>query len=151
TPVAELVAEAVEPLRPVFADRGVALEIALPEELPALGADRARAALVLANFLTNALKHTLSGGRVRITAAAGGGRARLEGAGDGAGSAREHLPRVFEKFLRIPGEPAPGAGLGLAIAREIAEMHGGEVGAESTPGSGSTFWVELPVADRGLA
>lgn len=144
TPVAELVAEAVEPLRPVFADRGVALEVELPAELPRVLADSTRAALVLTNFLTNALKHTASGGTVRVEAALREDKVRLAVADDGPGIAPEHLPRLFEKFFRIPGESAPGAGLGLAIAREIAEAHGGEVGAESTPGSGATFWVELP-------
>jgi two-component system sensor histidine kinase SenX3 len=65
----------------------------------------------------------------------------------GEGIPPEHLPRIFEKFYRVPGsETKGGAGLGLAIAREIVAAHGGHVDAESVPGEGSEFTFTLPVA-----
>jgi signal transduction histidine kinase len=65
----------------------------------------------------------------------------------GAGIAADDVSRVFEPFYRVPGQGKPtGIGLGLAIVREIIKTHGGSVGADSTPGKGSTFWFTLPQA-----
>ncbi len=146
-PPAELVEEAVGPLRPAYADKGVALAAEPDRNLPPVLADRTRASLVLTNFLTNALKHTPAGGQVRIQAApTAAGAVRFTVADTGRGIPAELQARVFERFYRVPGEQDPGAGLGLAIAREIVEAHGGAIGVESEPGEGSRFWFELPAA-----
>jgi two-component system, NtrC family, sensor histidine kinase KinB len=147
---AALVGDAVEPLRAAFDDKGVELAVVTPPEGLRVPADRTRASLVLTNLLTNALKHTPAGGRVEVTtAAAAGGGARFAVADSGSGIAPEHLGRVFDRFFRVPGEAGPGAGLGLAIAREIVLAHGGAMGVESEPGRGSRFWFELPAAAAG--
>jgi signal transduction histidine kinase len=80
-----------------------------------------------------------------------GGRARVAVRDRGPGLAAAERARVWERFYRVPGiEPRSGAGgglgLGLYICREIIERHGGEVGVESAPGEGSTFWFALPLA-----
>ena len=68
----------------------------------------------------------------------------------GEGIAAEHLPRLFEKFYRVPGSrSAGGAGLGLAIAREIVAAHGGQIDVASRPGEGTTFTFRLPIAREG--
>ena len=71
---------------------------------------------------------------------------RFEVADTGEGIPPEHQERIFEKFFRVPGAPGGGVGLGLYIAREIVQAHGGEIGVESAPGRGSTFWFTLPRA-----
>ncbi len=70
---------------------------------------------------------------------------RFEVADTGEGIAPEHQQRVFEKFYRVPGASTGGAGLGLSIAQEIVQAHGGEMGVTSQPGQGSTFWFTLPL------
>jgi len=144
-PAADLVAEAVEPLRGAFRDKGVALEVAAGDGGLAVRADRTRAALLLGNLLTNALKHTTPGGSVRIGArAAAPGRIELFVTDDGPGVPEAYRERIFERFFRLPGETERGAGLGLAIAREIAEAHGGRLWLDPEAGPGATFRVELP-------
>ena len=103
-------------------------------------------------LLDNAVKFTPCGGHVRVRVGGEGGHATLVVADDGIGVAAEQLPHVFERFWR--GDPArgradgdagaDGAGLGLAIARWIAESIGGEITVQSEPGKGSTFTLLLP-------
>ncbi|HMG53594.1 MAG TPA: ATP-binding protein, partial [Kofleriaceae bacterium] len=64
----------------------------------------------------------------------------------GPGIAAEYHQAVFERYVRAPGAPRGGAGLGLFIAREIARAHGGEIGVDSEPGQGATFWFTVPLA-----
>ena len=96
------------------------------------------------------MKYTPEGGRVTATVRHKDGRAELEVADTGVGIPEESLPLIFERFYRVDEAragrgPSPGgAGLGLAIARQIAEAHGGTIRARSTPGEGSTFTVSIP-------
>ncbi|HEX9289600.1 MAG TPA: ATP-binding protein [Anaeromyxobacteraceae bacterium] len=76
---------------------------------------------------------------------------RFEVRDTGEGIAREHLPRIFDKFYRVPGARSGGVGLGLYISREIVESHGGAIGVESEPGEGSRFWFTLPVSEQQTA
>ena len=116
------------------------------EHLPQVGVDRERVELVLSNLVTNALKHTPRGGAIEITAVAGDDCVRFEVKDTGSGIAPEYHERIFEKFFRVPGAPAGGVGLGLYLAREIVEAHGGRIGVESAPGLGSRFWFTVPRA-----
>lgn len=100
---------------------------------------------VFSNLVSNAIKHTPDGGRVHLRARRVVETIRFEVADSGPGIAPEHRERVFEKFFRVPGEATAGAGLGLAIAKEIVERHDGRIAVESRPGEGSTFWFALPV------
>jgi signal transduction histidine kinase/HAMP domain-containing protein len=131
-------------------DRGVALTSAIPPDLPFVLADGSRIALVLDNLLSNAFRYTDAGGSIRIEAEADPAGVRFLVRDTGRGIPREHLDKVFAPFFRAPGQdPASGVGLGLAIVRETIRHHGGEVGVESEPGQGTTFWFTLPKAVNG--
>lgn len=112
--------------------------------LPKVKADRERIAIVLANLLSNAARHSPEGAVVRARALDGAVRFEVEDRGPGVPP--EYRQAIFEKYFQMPGRPSGGAGLGLFIAKEIVAHHGGEIGVESAAGSGSTFWFELPVA-----
>ncbi len=102
---------------------------------------------VVTNLVGNAVRYGRPGGRVTISGARAGGAVTLSIQDDGPGIAAEHLPRLFERFYRVDAHrsrEAGGTGLGLAIVRHLVEAMGGRVRAESTPGQGSTFTVELP-------
>lgn len=105
---------------------------------------------VVFNYLSNALKFTPSGGTIELSLTTRGGRARIAVRDTGPGIAEEDLPKLFRVFSQIDGSTTrsyEGSGLGLALARELAEAMGGEVGVETRPGEGSSFWIELPTTD----
>lgn len=127
--------------------RGVRIELEAgsPELVLRVDADRMRQ--VLANLLANAIRHSPDVGRVLISAHADGARARLEIADEGPGIPVEDLERVFERFYRSDparSADAGGAGLGLAIARWIVELHGGTIRAAQGDPNGCRIVVELP-------
>ena len=113
----------------------------------AVRGDRERLRQVLANLLDNAVKYSPPGETVEVRAAARQRRRRRWTCVDrGTGIAPEHQRLIFEKFGRArSGEAKPGTGLGLFIARSIAEAHGGTLEVRSTPGRGATFTLALPV------
>jgi signal transduction histidine kinase len=133
---------------------GVTLAARAAPGLPALDADAERLLRALGNLVSNAVKFTPAGGRVDVEARA---EAPAAGSGDaarvafavrdtGAGIAPAHLPHLFERFWQAHEQQRGGAGLGLAIARGIAEAHGGTLGVVSEVGRGSTFTLTLPAA-----
>jgi histidine kinase len=139
----QLVESAVAPLRVRARDQKIALTTRAPDA-PLVEVDEESVVLVLTNMLTNAFKHTGEGGGVAITAEAQGDAVRFDVTDTGSGIAEEHRPRLFEKFYRVPGSPPGGTGLGLSIARDIVFAHEGEIGVESTVGTGSRFWFRIP-------
>ncbi|HEY7088888.1 MAG TPA: ATP-binding protein [Tepidisphaeraceae bacterium] len=144
-----LVSDAIGDAAAAYRDKGVELDSDVSPEVADVLADRDRMSHVFSNLLGNALKHTPAGGRVRVTAAAAadGATVRFSVEDSGEGIPAEHLPRIFERFYRVPGRSAAdGAGLGLAIAKDILEAHGGTISAQSRPGEGSTFTFTLPAA-----
>ncbi|MFY0582772.1 sensor histidine kinase [Cystobacter fuscus] len=99
--------------------------------------------------MANAVRHTPREGEVVVRALRDGeARIRFEVADTGEGIAPEHQARVFEKFYRVPGAGTGSAGLGLSIAQEIVQAHGGELGLTSEVGRGSTFGFSLPRSRR---
>ncbi|WPB76868.1 ATP-binding protein [Archangium violaceum] len=141
----EAVLEAALAPHQVAADeRGVRLSLEQEPGLERVEADPERLQLVLSNLVANAVRHTSRGGEVVARARQEGERVRFEVADTGEGIAPEHQQRIFEKFYRVPGASTGGAGLGLSIAQEIVQAHGGEMGLSSQPGVGSTFWFTLP-------
>jgi signal transduction histidine kinase len=147
-PAERLVSDAVTPLETAFHDRCLALEVDVPVETPPVLADVARIDHVFSNLLGNALKFTPPGGKVRIYAETEEQFVRFVVQDSGLGIPREYLGRIFERFYRVPRENQPnGAGLGLAIAKEIVDAHGGTISVESTPNEGSKFSFTLQRAD----
>jgi signal transduction histidine kinase len=112
--------------------------------------DRDRLGQVLANLLSNAIKYSPDGGVVELVGERENGVVRVQVRDEGRGIPRAEQPRIFTKFFRgdAGASGIGGTGLGLAMAREIVEAHGGHIGFKSEAGSGSTFWFEVPM-DRG--
>jgi signal transduction histidine kinase len=110
--------------------------------------DRDRVLQILSNYLSNAVKFTPAGGSIalHVTRLEGGG-VRFAVSDTGPGIAPEDLPHVFSRFWQAERTKHLGSGLGLTIAKGIAEVHRGRVWAESTPGSGSTFFFAVSQSD----
>jgi len=125
----------------------ISIEADLREGLLAQ-ADRGRLAQIVGNYLSNAVRYSPAGSTVRVTARRAGAQVELAVRDQGSGLTAEQRARVFERFYRIdPSRTRTlgGSGIGLAIARALAEAMGGSVRAESDgPGTGSTFLVTLP-------
>lgn len=131
-----------DPAREEGIDLGVEIEPA------AVLGDEKGLALLVANLLDNAIRHTAAGGSVRVMVGAGPDGAVLEVSDTGSGIPSRDLPRIFERFYRVDRARARGTGgtgLGLSIARHVAQQHGGRIDVESELGEGSTFRVVLPV------
>jgi signal transduction histidine kinase len=151
-PPSELVREAVEGLQLSAQERRVALDVDVAPGLPRVLADRDRILQVLANLVTNALKVTPDGGRIRVrVAAVDAGFVRFAVSDAGPGVAPAERRRIFEPYRRGAEAAYRGTGLGLAIARGIVEAHRGRIGVESEVGAGSTFWFWLTTAPHGPA
>jgi two-component system sensor histidine kinase BaeS len=128
---------------------GVILRVDAPARLPAVQGDAQRLGQVLANLVSNALRYTPRGGQVILSARAEGRWLLLTVADTGTGIAPADLPLVFERFYRADRSrrrDAGHSGLGLAIARQLVEAHGGALTATSQVGVGSTFTARLPLA-----
>ncbi|MBV8309670.1 MAG: HAMP domain-containing protein [Planctomycetaceae bacterium] len=144
---AELVRDALDRHRSAAEDSGISLESQLGAPLPLVLVDKERIEHVFDNLMTNALRHTDRGGTIILRAAADGGTVQFSVADTGEGIPAQFVPRVFDKFFRIPGtKHHSGAGLGLAIVHEIIVSHGGQIGVQSTTGKGTTFTFSLPAA-----
>ena len=126
----------------------VTLRTRLSMPLPTVRGDRERLRQLVMNLLTNAVKYTVTGDEVEVRAAATDGVVEVSVADNGPGITSEEQRVIFEKFGRGSrvGTSIPGAGLGLFIARSIAEAPGGALRVESRPGEGATFTVRLPQA-----
>jgi signal transduction histidine kinase len=156
----EVVEAAMEDLELTTRDAGVTIETMLPVDLPPFLGDAVRLQHALRNLLSNALRFTPAGGRVTISAhllpSQDGGTPQMieiRVQDTGYGIAPEYHERIFERFFRGPqpgGDRVSGQGLGLAVVRIIAELHGGSVRVESTPGEGSTFVLALHLAGTPL-
>jgi two-component system, NtrC family, sensor histidine kinase KinB len=143
-PAEQLILQPVEAMRTAFMDRGVALEIDVPLETPSVMADELRIRYVFENLLSNALKYTPAGGKVSVAARSEEGVVRFIVEDTGSGIPEEFLPHIFEKFFSVPkGEQRSDTGLGLAIAREIVETHGGQIDVSSQTGKGARFSFTL--------
>jgi len=170
--LARTVQDVSDAIRPLTEERGVIVSIAAPDHVPSVTGDRDQLVQVIQNLVDNAVKYTSRGGKVLVTLelAANGEAARQPSrsgvglsllspdAGDGQryivvrvtdegpGIARQHLPRLSERFYRVEGQRSGGTGLGLAIVKHVVNRHRGGFLVESAEGEGSTFSVYFPVA-----
>ncbi len=145
---ATLVTEAVAPFRRAAQDGGVEMETKLPGDLPTVCADAGQIGHVFANLLSNALRYTAPGGRITVSAEADERMVRFSVSDTGSGIPHQFLQRIFEHFFRVPEQKSEtGAGLGLAIAKQIVEAHGGHINVESQEGKGTTFSFTLRRGD----
>jgi PAS domain S-box-containing protein len=146
--VRDVVAAAVEQVRPLIDARRHALHAALPPVPLVVLGDRTRLVQIVANLLGNAAKYTPDGGEIALEAAARGGSVTLRVSDSGIGISAALLPAVFDLFTqgeRTPDRSQGGLGIGLPLVKRLVEMHGGEVTAASAgSGRGSTFTVSLP-------
>jgi len=147
--LASVVRSTIDSVRPWFERRNQVLAVDVPEELGSY-ADQTRIAQIVTNLLHNAAKFTPSGGSIRVELTEDADAAVLRVIDSGAGILPDQLVRVFDMFSRIgrPGAAAePGLGIGLALARRLAEMHGGSLKAFSEgEGRGTTFTLRIPIA-----
>lgn len=148
--VAGLVREVVEVCRIIASRKQIEIEADIERDLPEIVADRRKIAQVLTNLVTNAIKYSPAGERIRVIAAkAADGTVRISVTDHGAGMSAIQVQRLFRPFQRVGTKPTAGeksTGLGLAIVSRIVDAHHGRIEVESTPGKGSTFTVLLASA-----
>ncbi len=147
-----LISGLAESVRSQAESKGQTVLIDVPENLPALYGDKDLIGVALTNLLTNAIKYTPAGGRIAVRAEAGDRELTIEVEDSGIGIADDEKELVFERFKRSEREEVQkvsGTGLGLALVKEIIEVHEGTISVESSPGKGSCFRLQLPVREVG--
>jgi len=152
---AELVHQAAAIVAPFVELRRQSLDLDLPDDLPPVSVERGKIRDVLINLLMNAVKFTPDGGTIALAARRRDDAIEVRVTDTGVGIPESDLPHVFDRFFTTfdtihhsTGSyefGKRGIGIGLAIVKNFVEMHGGQVGVESTPGRGSTFWFTLPL------
>ncbi len=150
TDVAEVIGRRVEATASLAWQGGrVEIVAEFPDDLPSAMADEQRLDQIVANLLRNSLRHTPPGGIIAVSARVEGERLRIDVRDTGEGISPQDLPHIWERFYRgeaARAEDSRGAGLGLALVKELTEAMGGQVSVESQPGEGSCFTVRLPLA-----
>lgn len=144
----ELLINTLESFSLHLAEKKLKVEIDLPDKLPAAVMMPAQIKRVLSNLLQNAIQYSPHGGKIVLSAVENNGFLRITVADEGQGIEAAETARIFERFYRVDKSRSRnngGAGLGLAIAQSIVELHGGEIGVQSTQGEGSCFWFTLPI------
>lgn len=142
-----VVAHAVEELRPLIDAKRLILKTARPPTGDRVMGDARRLSQVVSNLLGNAIKFTPPAGEITVEVLADGASVAAVFVDTGPGIEADALPGIFQRFSRARGSAAvAGSGLGLMIARQIVEAHGGTIGVESELGHGSRFWFRLPRA-----
>ena len=147
----EIVREAVEAARERAAGKGIDLTLneLLPEKEKTALADREALLLVFSNLIDNAIKYTAEQGKVTVQVAQTDLYATVSVQDTGIGMTHPELDKVFDEFYRVKNEHTAdiaGTGLGLSLVKRLIELHQGQINAESTPGKGSIFKVEVPLS-----
>ena len=147
-----IVRTAVERARPLLERKRQVLDISLPPQKVVLNADGARLSQVLSNLLHNACKFTPENGRISLCTELVEAMLEIRIRDNGAGIASELLPHIFDMFAQGPQQQAEGGlGIGLSLARQLIDMHGGSIAARSDgPGRGSEFTIVLPAGAENL-
>ena len=145
----EIIIQVFEDLQPHVAEKNLTLEQKIPAALPAVYGNAKAIHELFCNLVTNAVKYTLVGGRVEVSAANKGDEVLVKVQDNGVGIPAEALPHIFEEFYRadnVKVEAIEGTGLGLSIVKQILNTHGGKICVESEQGKGTTFSFTLLVA-----
>ena len=145
-----LVQEALEPLEGQYAEKGLELQVHVPEDLPQVMADPTRAVQILTNLLVNALRYTPAPGKVELAVSREEAMVAFRISDTGVGLSAEQLAHIFERFYRVDKSRSRafgGSGIGLTIAQSLAQAMGGEIQVASAGlGQGSSFTLTLPQA-----
>jgi PAS domain S-box-containing protein len=142
----DLLADSLQTLRPLVAEKGISLELQSEADLPKVMADRERIQQTLSNLIGNAIKFSSSGSTIVVSAVRHPDGVAITVLDAGSGITPEQLPRVFDRYWQSSRTDRQGAGLGLAIAKGIVETHGGRIWIESKPGDGTKASFTLPLA-----
>ena len=148
TDVRDLVSDALKECQPLIESGGFTVEQEVQADLPTVSADRAAMSSAIQNLIANSLKYSNGSKWIRVSAVNGGGSVKIVVEDRGIGIAGDELRQIFEPFYRgkeVVDSQISGNGLGLNQVQKIVDAHGGRVTAESKPGKGSTFTIELPV------
>jgi PAS domain S-box-containing protein len=152
--LAKVFDDAMEVLRPFAAQKNIALKIERPENSLIIDGDATRFQQIIVNLVQNSVKFTADGGRITVSLSRNGDFARLVVSDNGIGITPELLPFIFERFRQADSSTKraySGLGLGLTIVRNLVELHGGRIRAESDgQGQGATFTVEIPLTEEFL-
>jgi signal transduction histidine kinase len=141
--IRELILREAAALRPQVEAKRLVFRVDVPTGLPFVIADASQIGRVVSNLVVNAIRYTKEG-EIRIEADRRGRYVAISVTDTGSGIPAEYLPQIFDSFVQVPGAPAGGAGLGLAISRLIVEAHGGQISAHSELGKGASFTFTLP-------
>jgi len=149
--IEELARKSVDAFSPRATAKGLVLTLEVASDLPLVDMDRTRISQVLSNLLDNAIFHTPEGGQVKVRVDGLNGAVQVMVEDTGVGIPAEALAHVFDRFYRVDisrARATGGAGLGLTIAKQLVEAHGGSIRAESVVGHGSVFTFELTIGPQ---
>jgi len=132
--------------RSMVEQKQIRIDVQLEKDLPMVFIDTEKAAWVLTNLLSNAIRYSDEGRVIGISAKRKGARILLLVEDHGQGIPAQYLTKIFDRYFRVPGSTKEGTGLGLSISKEFIESMGGEIDVQSVFGTGSTFFVYLPIA-----
>jgi len=142
---ASIVNNAINTVSTAAKEKEIHFERHYDEELPAVRADAEKTGWVLNNFLSNAIKYSSPGSKISVNIKLVDGSLQFSVKDEGTGIPEEYLPKIFERFFKVPGSNKTGTGLGLAISKEFIEAEGGKIWVKSKAGEGSEFGFDLPV------
>jgi PAS domain S-box-containing protein len=142
---ASIANNAIDTVSTAAKEKEIHFERHYDEELPSVRADAEKTGWVLNNFLSNAIKYSSAGSKISVGIKLVDDSIQFSVKDQGTGIPDEYLPKIFERFFKVPGASKTGTGLGLAISKEFIEAEGGKIWVKSTQGEGSEFGFDLPV------
>jgi signal transduction histidine kinase len=150
----QIISQVFEELQQHVVDKNLTLEHKLPSDLPAVNGNSDAIHELFGNLVANAVKYTLVGGQVQVSASVNGDEILVKVQDNGVGIPAEAVPQIFEEFYRadnVKAEAVEGTGLGLSIVKQILNAHSGKIWVESEQDKGTTFSFTLPIGGRSHA